>query len=386
MATAFQLPTVVHMGAGVANDLVAHVQAAGARRVFVVTDPGVRGTGHVERLLAPLNDAGIETDVWDQISGNPRDYECNNAAEQAIAFQTDLLVAIGGGSPIDAAKAVAALVTNGGRVQDWEYPRELDAAPLPLIAIPTTSGTGSEVTFYAVVTDTERKFKMSLFDTRLAPEVALVDPDLTLSLPSHVTAATGMDALTHAVEAYTSRVANPVSDALALQAIRLIAKHLPVAVTNGGDADARHGMMMASLVAGMAFGNADVGSVHCLAEAIGGLYDTPHGVANSIFLPHVFAYNAEAFPERHAEVSEALGVPPSERSAIETARDGAAKLTAMARQIGIPRLAELPRVTPSDFPRLAEASSVNVSNPNNCREMTVADYQMLLEQAWNAPA
>ena len=184
---------------------------------------------------------------------------------------------------MDAAKAVAALLTNGGSVRDWEAPRLLRNAPAPMIAVPTTAGTGSEVTFYAVVTDTERKFKMSLFDTRLAPRVALVDPDLTRTLPPAVTAATGMDALTHAIEAYTCRVANPVSDALALRAIGLIARYLPAAVLDGSDDEARDGMMTASLLAGMAFGNADVASVHCLAEAIGGLYDTPHGSRTRCF-------------------------------------------------------------------------------------------------------
>lgn len=386
MGAVFQLPTRIEMGSGVAARLIDRVQELGGGKVFVVTDPGVRATGLVDRLLAPLAEAGLAIDVWEAISANPRDYECNNAAEQAIAFETDVIVAIGGGSPMDAAKAVAALITNGGRVQEWEAPRELVEAPVPLIAIPTTAGTGSEVTFYAVITDTERKFKMSLLDTRLAPRVALVDPELTRSLPPAVTAATGMDALTHAIEAYTCNLANPISDALALRAVALVARHLAAAVRDGENGEARDGMMTASLIAGMAFGNADVAAVHCLAEAIGGLYDTPHGVANSVFLPFVFAHNAEAFPERHADVAEALGVSRDGRSAVEVARDGVAVLTALAREIGIPRVSELPGIDPEDFPRLAAAAAVNVSNPSNCREMDEAQYLSLLESAWNATA
>lgn len=382
-AAQFLLPTTVVMGSGVSADLATHVHALGGSRAFVVTDPGVVGTGLVERVLAPLAAAGIEVDVWDNISGNPRDYECNNASEQAIAFGADIVIAIGGGSPMDAAKAVAALVTNGGHVEDWEAPRQLDADPLPLIAIPTTAGTGSEVTFYAVVTDTDRKFKMSLFDTRLAPEIALVDSELTYSLPPHVTAATGMDALTHAVEAYTSNLANPVSDALALQAMRLIARWLPVAVADGSNAEARDAMMTASMIAGMAFGNADVASVHCIAEAIGGRYDTPHGVANSVFLPVVFAHNAETEPARHADVAEALGVARAGRPDAEVAADGAAVLSELARTVGIPHLRELPGIDPEDFPALAAASAVNVSNPSNCRPMDESAYLTLLETAWN---
>jgi alcohol dehydrogenase len=386
MATTFQLPTAVHMGSGAANSLLDHVRALGAQRLFVVSDPGVRGVGLVDRLVTPLEEAGVEIDIWDLVSANPRDYECHNAAEQAIAFQTDLIVAIGGGSPIDTAKAVAALVTNGGRVQDWEAPRAFDEPPLPVIAIPTTAGTGSEVTFYAVITDTERAFKMSLFDTRLAPRIALVDPDLTVSLPPAVTAATGMDALTHAVEAYTCTIANSVSDALALQAIRLVASHLAASVSDGTNAEARAGMMTASLLAGMAFGNADVASVHCLAEAIGGLYDTPHGVANSVFLPYVFAHNAEAFPDRHAEVANALGVDGRDRRPDEVARDGIEVLKRLSQELGIPRMAELPKIDPADFPRLAAASAANVSNPSNCREMDEARYLQILETAWKADA
>ncbi len=386
MGATFQLPTTVHMGNGVAGSLLDHIGALGAQRLLVVTDPGVRGAGIVERLIAPLVGAGLPVDVCDSISANPRDYECHNAAEQAVAFQTDLVVAIGGGSPMDAAKAVAALVTNGGRVQDWEAPRQLEKAPLPLIAVPTTAGTGSEVTFYAVVTDTERSFKMSMFDARLAPRIALVDPDLTQSLPPAATAATGMDALTHAIEAYTCTISNPISDALALQATRLIARHLKVAVSDGRNAEARQGMMMASLLAGMAFGNADVAGVHCLAEAIGGLYDTPHGIANSVFLPFVFAHNAEVLPDRHAEIAEALGVIARGRNSAEVAVDGVELLKRLSKEIGIPRMAELPKVDPADFPRLAATSAANVSNPSNCREMNESHYLQILESTWSAGA
>lgn len=382
MTGVFQLPTTVHFGSGVTATLAERIAALGVERVFVVTDPGVRAAGIVDRVLAPLVEDLVPVRIFDAVHPNPRDHECRAAADEALAFGAEVVVAIGGGSPIDAAKAVAALATNGGAVRDWEFPRRLDVAPLPLVAIPTTAGTGSEVTFYAVVTDTARHFKMSLLDVRLAPEIALVDPDLTLSLPPAITAATGMDALTHAVEAYTGKVASPVTDALALHAIRLIARHLRRAVGEGGDVDAREGMMMASLIAGMAFGNADVGAVHCLAEAIGGLYDTPHGVANSVFLPFVFALDAEAAPERHADVAEALGVARGSQPATTVAAEGALALRDLARAVGIPAMSALPGIDPVDFERVAAASARNVSNPSNCREMTEADYLHLLRRAW----
>lgn len=378
----FQLPTSVRFGAGVAAELADQVARLGGRRVLVVTDPGVRAAGIADALIADLR-AAFDVELTDAISGNPRDHECLAATDLARCHAADTIVAIGGGSPMDAAKAVAALVTNGGTVQDWEAPRRLDRAPLPIVAVPTTAGTGSEVTFYAVVTDTARQFKMSLFDTRLAPRVALVDPEMTASVPTAVAAATGMDALTHAVEAYTGRLASPVTDALALHAIRLISRHLEAAVLDRAAADAREAMMMASLIAGMAFGNADVAAVHCLAEAIGGRYDTPHGVANSVFLPVVFAYNAETDPARHADVAVALGIPVEGRDAGELAQAGAARLRELARRIGIPAFSALADIDPVEFPALAEAAAANVSNASNSRAMDASSYLDLLQRAWN---
>lgn len=373
----FQLPTKVRFGFGVSAALGEEAAALG-RRALVVTDPGVRRAGLADGPLAALRDAGLTVDLFDGVSGNPRDHECLAAAAAGRALGADLVVAVGGGSPMDTAKTAAALLANGGTPQDWEAPARLDRPPLPVVAVPTTSGTGSEVTFYAVVTDTARHYKMSLFDPRLAPAVALVDPGLTMTLPPAVTASTGMDALTHAIEATTCRLANPVSDALAKEAIGLVARHLPTAVRDGANREARAGTMMGSLLAGMAFGNTDVGSVHCLAEAIGGRHDTPHGVANAVFLPLVFAHNAAAFPERHAAVAAALGLGGG------SAADAVAAVAALAREVGIPRLRELPGIDPADFPGLAEAAKGNVSDPSNCREMQVADYLLLLRQAWEA--
>ena len=289
----FRLATDVRFGDGIAAELAAALAPYGDR-LLVVTDPGVRRTGLVDRILDPVVDAGIVVTVYDAVSPNPRDHECRAAADFALSKSARAIVAIGGGSAIDAAKCAAALATNGGTARDWAVPNRLAHDPLPLIAIPTTAGTGSEVTRGAVITDSEHRTKLTIKDPRLAPRLALVDPSLTQSVPPGVTAATGMDVLTHAIEAYTGRRATPVSDALALHAIRLVARHLADAFEDGDDANARDGMMMASLIAGMAFGNADVAAVHCLAEALGGRYDTPHGVANAVLLPAVMRYNSVA--------------------------------------------------------------------------------------------
>ena len=378
----FRIATNVQMGNGSSANLISAVRAIGGRRVTVVTDPGVRATGMLERLIEPLLAAGIAVDVDDNVRPNPRDTDCDLGAHRAREHGADLVVAIGGGSPIDQAKAIAMLVTNGGIARDWQMKRPFEVDPLPLIAIPTTAGTGSEVTRVSVVTDTERMFKMTMGDPRMAPAVAFVDPALTVSVPTGTTAATGMDALTHAIEAYTCTVHNPVSDGLAVRAMRMIAEHLVPVVDDGSNLAAREGMMYASTIAGMAFGNSDVAAVHCISEAIGGLYDTPHGVANSVFLPWVFAFNVEADVERHAEVAEALGVERDGRSDEAVAAEGARRLADLGERIGIPRFADLPGVDPADFDRIAEASEANGSTPSNARPITRADYRHILETAY----
>ena len=378
----FRVATTITLGNGASAGLLDAVRATGGTRITVVTDPGVRGAGIVDRLVAPLLEAGLAVDIDDNVHANPRDADCHTAVDRAKEHGTELFVAIGGGSPIDQAKAVAMLMTNGGTARAWQMHRPFDVDPLPLIAVPTTAGTGSEVTTVAVITDTERLFKMTLGDPRMAPAIALVDPALTHSVPRAVTAATGMDALTHAIEGFTATVHNPLSDALAMRAMRLIAEHPVPAVEDGSNLIAREGMMYASTIAGCAFGNTDVGAVHCISEAIGGLYDTPHGVANSLFLPWVFAFNKEADVARHADVAECLGIPRAGRADAEVADDAARWLEDLAERIGIPRFAELPGVDPADFDRLAEASEENGSTPHNARPITTADYRAILGAAF----
>jgi alcohol dehydrogenase len=380
----FRLPTEIHAGPGISHDVAVHAASLGGSRVLLVTDPGLVSVGIPGEIAQHLTAAGFEVAIFDGVSPNPRDHECAAAATMAREEGSNLIVAVGGGSPIDLAKAAAGLATNEGSAVEWAAPRSFVNEPLPLLAIPTTAGTGSEVTRSSVINDTARNIKFTIRDLRIAPKIALVDADLTSSLPPAITAATGMDALTHAIEAYTCRLASPITDALALHAIRLIAEHLTTAVRDGGNRTAREEMMMASVIAGMAFSNSDVASVHCIAEAIGGRYDTPHGVANSLFLPYLFAHNVEAAPRRHAEVALALGAADPGMSDGEAADAGAKALSSMAREIGIPRFSELPGIDLDDFPWIAAASVANLSNASNAREMTESDYQMVLDRAWSA--
>ncbi|NGQ95373.1 iron-containing alcohol dehydrogenase [Brevibacillus sp. SYP-B805] len=383
----FWLPTRILFGEGLlqqAGALIAeHVPG---KRIFLVTDPGIVMAGLVDDVLASLHRAHYETDIFQQVAPNPKDVDCELGAEQVRSFQPDLILAIGGGSVIDSAKAIALLHTHPGRIQDYEGRGKVAGPVTPLVAIPTTAGTGSEVTRSSVITDTGRKCKMTVKDVKLAPLLALVDPETTYSLPAPLTAATGMDAFVHAIEAYTCKLANPISDAFALAAMARIWRALPAAVHEGGNRLARQEMMLGSLMAGIAFSHADVAAVHCMAEALGGRYDTPHGVANSIFLPVVTAFNAQADPERHAHAARVCQLPVEGLSSAEASAVLVEALFARAREIGIPRFADLPYVRREDFPSLAAVSYANGSTPSNCRPITENDYLTLFEEAYAGAA
>ena len=377
----FHLATKIEFGSGKSKLIGKLAQAYGFARVLLVTDKGLRRTGIVDAVFADLQAAGIETTVFDEVLPNPRSTDCESGAELAFARSVDALVAVGGGSSIDTAKAISALSANPGPLGNLFYPHTVPNRGLPLICIPTTAGTGSEVTMFAVITVLEKKSKESIFDANIAPLLALVDPDLLKSVPPAIAASTGMDALTHAIEAYTCRVASPITDAFALYAISCIAESLRDFVYNKDDASCQK-MMLASLMAGVAFGYADVAAVHCLAESLGALYDTPHGVANSIFLPIVFAYNIPANVKKHRDVAAALGIDISHKSDREAAAAAVDYLETLAKDVGIPTLRELGyQMTAAELAAIAQKSVKNVSAASNARTFFESDLLGLLEQA-----
>lgn len=283
---------------------------------------------------------------------------------------------------MDQAKASAALVTNGGKCVDWDY-IELPEYMLPVICIPTTAGTGSEVTFCAVITDEEKKYKMTVMDViKLRPSVAIADPELLLTLPPALTASTGVDALTHAIEAYTAKVSQPLTDALALHAIELIAGSLVEAVTNGSNLQARTDMQNGSLLAGAAFINSDVGAVHAISETIGAWYDTPHGVGNSIFLPHVMKYNIPACPERYAKIAKCLGIDPTGKSDEQLANEAVDYVIELCETVKIPKLKELEYIKEENFEAIAQRSAENPLSLDNARDIDAAAYLDILKAAY----
>lgn len=380
---AFYAPRKTRFGVGSAGEAANEAALLGTR-ALLVTDPGLLAVGVVESILGDLQRGLNSLEVFDSVVPNPRDIDAEKGAESAVAMGADLVVAVGGGSAMDTAKAIATVMTNGGKPSDY-FGADTIAKPIaPLICIPTTSGTGSEVTPFAVITDAKTRVKMNILDPKVVPLVSIVDPQLTASMPAALTASTGMDALTHAIEAYTCTLATPVTDAMALKAITLISRSLRRAVEDGSDIEARTQMALGSLIAGYAFANADVGGVHCMAEAIGGFYDTPHGVANSVFLPLVMEFNMTADLQRHADIAAAMGIDVHGLSTKEAAALGVQAVATLAADLGIPRFADLDGVSPDDFSTLAGLAAANVSAESNPRPAGEAEYLALFQQAHSA--
>jgi alcohol dehydrogenase len=352
----------------------------GVRRVLLLTDRGVRRAGVVDGIAGAVESLGIDVTWFDEIEPNPRDSTVERAAGVAQEVAAGGLVAVGGGSVMDAAKAAGILVTSGGRLRDYEGRGRVSRPIPPLVAVPTTAGTGSEVTFSSVITDTARRYKFSINSPLATARLAVLDPALTVSMPAPITASTGMDALTHAIEALTSTKANPISNALALSAIQLIAKHLVTATRDGENLEARSGMLMGSLLAGMAFANADVAGVHCMAEALGGVYDTPHGVANSIFLPYVMEFNLPSSAEKLALVASSMGETVTGLSVPEAAMRSVEAVRALSVDLDIPRFGDL-GIDSSGFDDLARLAAANGSAGSNPRPVSEEVFGDLFRRA-----
>jgi alcohol dehydrogenase len=375
------MPTAIVFGPGSLSELGGVVRdKLRSARPLLVTDKGILKAGIAEKVLPRLP----MTVTFDEVEQNPKHMTVDRGGEIARRIKPDLIIGLGGGSVLDAAKAIALLATNPGRIEDYEGREKYKAAPLPVLAIPTTCGTGSEVTWVAVITHTGRQFKMSIKGPQMYPAVALVDPDVLMTLPPHLVASTGLDALTHAVEAYTVKPASVITDTLALEALRLIFRSLPGAYRDiKNNAEARESLMLGSLLAGMAFGNSDVGAVHCLAESVGSLYDTPHGVANAVFLPYVMEFNLEAAEAKYARIASVAGIEAGSQR--EAARRLIARIKEISRDLAIPSFREL-NIPESDLTLIAQKSFANNSNPSNPREATAADYLDILRRADQAEA
>lgn len=375
----FVLPTRIVYGTGCIRQLPDEIRQMKHERPLIVTDKGLIEAGIVKRITDVLEEAEIEYEIYDGIQPNPRDTTVMEAARFAEEKKIDMMIAIGGGSSMDTAKAVGVILKEGGEIGDYEGLGKVSEPITDLVAIPTTVGTGSEVTFWSVITDTNRHFKMSVGSPLIAARLALVDPDLVETLPPSIVAATGMDALTHAIEGYTGKLSEPITDACGIYAIEMIGKNIRNAVYNS-DPEARGKLLLGSLIAGICFGNSDIAGVHCMGEAMGGLYDLPHGISMAIMLPYVMEYNYVACIDKFVCIAKALGENVeglSERDAAYKAVEAVKKLN---EDLAIPTLAEV-NVKKEDIPELAERSSVNVSVDSNPRRAGKEEFRKIFEAA-----
>ena len=357
------------------------MQATGARSALLVTDPGVFATRWRSELEARLRSDGITVETSQAVSPNPRIREAEELAAIARRSGAEVVIGLGGGSAMDCAKAASMLATNEGPARQFVGKNRFAAAPLPFVAIPTTCGTGSVVTWVAVLTDSDAAQKVSIKGDAMFPHTALVDPDLLVGLPTPIIASTGMDAMTHAIEATTANCSHPVSDALAERAVSLLARFLARAAADiEGDTEARIAVMTASTLAGLAFSNADVGAVHCLSETLGGRMDVAHGVANAMLLAPTMRAHGPAVEARLAALERAIAGTTSATDSTREAERFIGRLEAMNRKLEIPPLTSL-ELPESDWPDLAEGAVANGSNESNPRPMDREAYLEILRAA-----
>jgi choline dehydrogenase len=375
-----EVPTRIVHGLGAIARLGEIAAGLGMRRPLLVTDRGVEAAGLASAAVEQLPDAAVFADVLP----NPDVELVGHAAAVYREEGCDGLVALGGGSPIDTAKAVGVEAAHGGSIGEYEYGRTPITRRIPpLVAIPTTAGTGSEVTLWAVITDHERRIKFNVGGTPLiGAHVALLDPELTLGLPPAVTAATGMDALSHGVECYTCDYHQPFNDAVALHAIELVGRWLRNAVEDGANVEARTHMAHAALLGGMSYGTESAGAAHAMSQSAGGVHDCPHGALTARVLGPVCEYNVPAAPERYARIAQALGVDTRGMEPLEAATAGVEELYRLTDDVGIPTMEQL-GFSEDEIPMLARIAYEDPQTLGNAREVDVAAYQELYRNAFS---
>ena len=377
-----QIRTRIVFGEGKVNEVAKIAKAFKGKRVMIVADKGVQKTGIVDRVTESLEQARYAVSHFDEIVPNPQSYDCERGAKIAIDKKIDLLVAIGGGSSMDTAKAIAAMAGHGTTdFSEIAYPKSYTCPPLPLICIATTAGTGSEVTTCGVITNSQTHKKEYCYDKLCAPDVAIADPQLLMSLPKDLAAITGIDALTHAIEGYVVKCANPITAAMGFAAIRLIYKNIREYVYNRTMENAS-AMMMGSLMAGIAFGYADTGCVHTLSETLSKYYNTSHGLANAVFLSEVTKYSIPADMERYDDVAEAMGVYDRNLTVGERVARIPVLLQSLITDLEIPSLKELEYVNTDDFESIAADCLEHISVGSNPRLMEKEDFIKILNMAY----
>jgi alcohol dehydrogenase len=375
----FFIPSVTLIGIGASKQIPDKIKALGGSKPLLVTDKGVVAIGICKQVTDLLDAAGMPHVIYDETVPNPTDKNVHDGAEVYRKNGCDSLITLGGGSSHDCGKGIGLIISNGGKIHDYEGIDKATKPLMPYLAVNTTAGTASEMTRFAVITDTSRHVKMAIADWRITPGIAIDDPVLMVGMPPALTAATGMDALTHAVEAFVSTIANPMTDACAIESIKLVFKYLRKAVANGQDLVAREGMCFAQYLGGMAFNNASLGYVHAMAHQLGGFYNLPHGECNALLLPHVEQFNLIANVEKFAEMAVIMGQKTeglAERDAAELALKAIRQLSV---DVGIPAtLVELGKrygkeVKAGDIPTMTANAQKDICKFTNPRCATDKD-------------
>ena len=382
MTSTFFIPAVNIMGNGCLDEAMAAIRNYGFRKALIVTDAGLAKAGVATLIAEKLALQDVQSVIFDGAKPNPSIANVEAGLKVLKEHACDFVVSLGGGSPHDCAKGIALCATNGGHIRDYEGVDQSTKPQLPLVSINTTAGTASEMTRFCIITDEERHVKMAIVDRNVTPLLSVNDPELMVAMPKGLTAATGMDALTHAIEAYVSTAATPITDACAIKAMELISQNLRQAVRDGKDLVARENMAYAQFLAGMAFNNASLGFVHAMAHQLGGYYDLPHGVCNAVLLPHVQTFNANVCAQRLTDVAHALGADVRGLSPEEGAQAAIAAIRTLAKDVEIPAGLRDLGAKLDDIPVLATNALKDACGFTNPRKADQAQIEEIFRNAF----
>lgn len=376
----FVAPEII-FGRGSLSQIGESVVRIGVSKVFLVSDEGVINAGWVDEAVHYLQHAGLETEIFSALSTNPKDFEVGEGVVRYLASGCDGIVAVGGGSPTDVAKAIATLATNGGRLQDYEGINKITSPLPPMVIVPSTAGAGSEVSQFAIIVDTVRKLKMSIISKSLVPDIAIIDPELLKTKDAKLAAATGLDAFTHGIESYVSLAATPLTDVHALKAIELISRNLRRAVADRGDMEANTNMAMASLSAGLAFSNAILGATHAMTHQVDGLIDQHHGETNASILPHVMEFNLSSCPDRFRDIALAMGEDVAGLDPSVAAERSIAAVSQLIADIGLAKGLGDIGLKEEFIPLLSRNAMKDACLVTNPRNATIQDIENIFRKA-----
>lgn len=376
----FEVPEIIY-GLGALTKIGHCAKRLGGEKLLLVTDPGIIASGWIDETIKYLRQEGLNFFIYDNVVTNPRDFQAELGAKLYLQKGCDVIVAVGGGSPIDTAKGIAILVSNYGSLSEYEGCNKITQPIPPIVCVPTTAGTGADVTQFAVITNTRKRMKMTILSRAITPDISVVDPQLLKTKPADLIAATGMDALTHAFEAYVSSLSWSMTDPHAIHAVELVARHLTSAVKSKNIADLE-GMSVACLEAGIAFSNAILGAVHALAHPLGGFYDIHHGVANAVLLPAVVKRNIDHSVEKYARLARAMGCDTTGMSQDQAARSVLIMIDLMIEELGLPKkLSEL-GVSREDIPTMAELARADICMLTNPCTYEISEIIDIYQEIW----